>query len=209
MKSFKQYLFESTKPYDFKIKIAGDCDDHAEDKIKSALVQYQPQSVKKVTRTPVQETLIDFPEHKNLEVTIFDLATEYPATSDQIQTLVATALNKDLGHVKVQNEQQEHEQELNHEHDEVKQGPALLNSPYPKENNQFLVGEKQKMALLKELGKESHDGEPYTEVNAQLLAKKCPSEKPKRKRSGKMANETSPIGSHQVKLPDVTTTGGL
>lgn len=172
MKSFKEYLIESKQTYEFKIKLAGDHEDCV-DKIKSALKQFNVESVSDVKRTPIQETQIDFPEHSNINVTVCDVVCAYPTTSLQIRNLVAEALNLTHTCVKVRNIKEQEEDELNHQYDE-KSGEALLGTDYEKSMHQDLVGEKQKMNLLKELNKTKHVGEQYTGVNDKLLAKKAP-----------------------------------
>jgi len=207
MKSFKEYLIESKQTYEFKIKIAGDHESCAE-KIKHALAQYEVESVSDVKRTPIQETHVDFPEHTNTNVTICDIVCGYPVTSLQVRNLVAEALNLTHMCVKVRNLKEQEEDAINHQFDE-KSGKALLGADYEKENNQDLVGEKQKMKLLKELNKTKHTGEQYKGVNDKLLAKKAPIEKgPAAKNFESASKSVSPVGSKQVKLPQAKTAGG-
>lgn len=176
MKSFNEYLMESKSVYDFKIKIAGDHIDGCAEKIKQALVQFNVESCSMGKRTPIQETHIDFPNHKNINVTTCNITCQYPATSQQIRSLIAETFNLSDECVMVRNSKEEAEDIINHENDE-KSGQSLLNQEYIKDNNQELVGEAQKMKLLKELSKSKHQGEQYKGVNDQLLAKKSPSEK--------------------------------
>ena len=212
MKSFKQYLMESDKTYEFNIKIAGDCPADAPSKIKSALVRFEPISVDKGIRTPIQDYQIDFPNHKNVEITTFTVVLDYPATTEQVKAELSTGLEITPDSIIVRTDEETAEIDLNTQYEELKPGPALLNTPYSKENNQELVGEKRKFSLLKELGKESHHGEVYDKVNTELLAKRAPVEGTKRKKSeGALSNSAkrSPVGSRPTKLPNVTTTGGL
>ena len=69
MKSFKEYLLESKQTYNFKVKIVGEQDKTAADKIKSALGQFKVESFSAGKRTPIQETQADFPTHQNINVT--------------------------------------------------------------------------------------------------------------------------------------------
>ena len=55
MKSFKTYLTESTKVYEFRIKLACEMDKDAEEKLKVALEAYQLESFKAGTHLPIAE----------------------------------------------------------------------------------------------------------------------------------------------------------
>lgn len=176
MKSFKEYLIESEQTYDFKVKIAGECPEKCSEEIKLALSEFDCASCSSGNKTPIQETHYDFPEHKNIEITSFDVSLKYPATSTQVRSLVANRLTKTESCVIVRNPLEEAESILNHANDS-KSGEALLGADYAKENHQNLVGEKQTMSLLKELNKVKNQGTPVKGVNEKLLAKKAPAEK--------------------------------
>jgi hypothetical protein len=202
MKSFKQHLLESKQSYEFKVKLAGEPSDEQLDKFKGSLDRFVVELFQRSTRTPIQETQLDFPEHKNISVTTYDIILTYPATSFQVRQLAAESLGLSECCVKVRNLKEQEEQELNHKNDE-KSGEALLGKDYEKENNQHLAGQSNVMSLLKELGKVKHQGEQYKGVNDQLLAKKAPVEKAAKVTSkyDKSIGTTSAIGSKQVTLP--------
>lgn len=160
MKSFKQYLTESKKVYEFKIKLAGDYDRSAADKIRKALAMYGCESCSNGKRLPIAETHSDFPEHKNTNVTIFDVKLAYPTTSAQVCAAVCDSLGCAGNSIKVRNILEDAEYTINHQFDN-KSGEALLNKDYESSNNQDLVGEKQKMKLLKDLAKTKHELKPY------------------------------------------------
>lgn len=202
MKSFKQHLLESKQSYEFKVKIAGEPADEQLDKLKGSLDRFVVELFQRSTRTPIQETQVDFPEHHNISVTTYDIKLSYPATSFQVRQLAADALGLSECCIKVRNLKEVEEQELNHKYDE-KSGEALLGKDYDKENNQHLAGQSSVMSLLKELNKYKHQGEQYKGVNDQLLAKKAPTEKVAKVTSkyDKSIGTTSAIGSKQVTLP--------
>lgn len=177
MKSFKEYLLESKQTYDFKIKIAGDCPEDCVAKIKEALSSYKVESCSDGKRTPITEKQIDFPQLENVGVTIFDVTLSYPTTSVQIREAVANKLNIVPSNIRVRNDQEEAELEINHEHDDLPDG-ALLEKDLEEVDGQKLVGSKHVMSLLKELGKNKTTGTQYKGTNDKLLAKKAPSEKP-------------------------------
>ena len=201
MKSFKDYLIESKQTYDFKIKIAGDCPEDCSSKIKEALSQYDCESCSSGKGTPIQESQVDFPELKNVEVTVFEACLNYPATSEQVRNLIAEKLGLSQSVIRVRNPKEEAEKEVNDQ--EVEQ---VLGKDYPKENNQHLVGEKHKMSLLKELSKNKQHGEQYKGVNDKILAKKSPAEKTDKVEKQPVAK--SPIGSSTVEKPTAASIRG-
>lgn len=199
MKSFKEYLMESKKVYEFKVKVAGELSSDASKKIKLALDKYKVESCSSGKRSPIQESPADFPGVKNASVTVFDICLAYPTNSPTVQSAIAEGLGCSTGNVFVLTQQEEDEFALNHEHDNAS-GESLLGKDYEVNNEgQKLVGEKQKMSLLKELGKTQHDLKQYTGVNDQLLAKSVP--KGSKAEKSVKENDYSTIGGRKVKLP--------
>jgi hypothetical protein len=173
MKSYKDYLTESKKVYEFKIKLAGDYE-KAGDKIKAALAQYKVEKCSAGKRLPIAETHVDFPEIKNTNVTIFEVCTAYPTNSQTVRALVAERCGCSLDCVRVRTPLEEAEHALNHANDE-KTGEALLGKDYEdNKEGQKVVGEKHKLSLIKELSKMKHGGEQVKGTNDQLLADKVP-----------------------------------
>jgi hypothetical protein len=201
MKSFKEYLTESKRVYEFKVKIAGDCPKDCSAQIKTALAQFHVESCSSGKRTPIQETHKEFPEHKNVNVTLFDVCTSYPATSPQVRDKIAESLGISHSAIIVRNVHEAAEEEINHKHD-TKSGKSVLQSDYESDNNQKLVGTQHAMSLLKELSKTKKTGHQHTGTNDALLAKSVPTEKTTDKESKQ--NNVSPVGSKQLKR----TTGG-
>lgn len=200
MKSFKEYLTESKKTYEFKVKIAGDCPKDCAKTIKSALSQFHVESCSAGKSTPIQEHQSEFPEHKNVGMTIFDVCTTYPATTAQVRDSIAEHLGIALSKVRVRNEAEEREHALNHANDKLS-GEALLTKDYEKSSGQDLVGEKHKMNFLQELGKNKHQGTEITGTNDVLLAKKAPVGK--QEAQSTTSGAVSAIGSKKSKLPDL------
>ena len=180
-KTFKEYFFENKKIYEFKIKVVGDLSDDDVSKIKQSLNKFNVESCSDKLRTPIQESQIDFPNQKNIEVSVIDIATAYPVTSMQITDAISEALHMPRGSIKVRNLKEQEEDELNHKYtQDNKTGESLLNSDYEKSNNQSIVGDKHVMSLLKELNKTKTTGTQYKGVNDKLLAKAPPKEKPQK-----------------------------
>lgn len=85
MKNFKEYLSESTRKYDFRIKIAGDVSAEQEGLIKALLGKFQLAEFKKAGTTPIQELPLDFPKIRNAEVNIYEVTLDYPSTQWELQ----------------------------------------------------------------------------------------------------------------------------
>jgi hypothetical protein len=177
MKSYKEYLTESKETYDFKIKIAGDCPKDCSMLIKRALSKFQVEHCSSGKSTPIQETQSDFPEQKNIGVTVFDVSTNYPATSAEISALVADHCNLSQGSIKVRNLKEQEEEELNNANAEATGESLLAKEELEEVDGQKLVGDKHNMSLLKELNKNKKELAQYKGVNDKLLAKKAPAEK--------------------------------
>jgi hypothetical protein len=200
MKSFKDYLTESKKVYEFKVKVAGECPKDMAGHIKNALAPFKVESCSAGKGTPIQETQEEFPSLKHVELTVFDVSTVYPATSLQVQSAIVECAKLPTLNVIVRTLAEQEEYNINHAND-AKSGRALLGTDYEKSNNQDMVGEKHMMSFLKELHKTTHEGDVVTGTNDELLAKKAPVDKTS---AGKVAKSgaTSTIGSKKTKLPD-------
>lgn len=85
MKTFSQYLTESEKTFDYRIKICGDVDADFLKSFREKLKKFDPVKISDPKTTPVQARPADFPEHTNQRVTIIDGSFRYPATDPQIR----------------------------------------------------------------------------------------------------------------------------
>jgi hypothetical protein len=183
MKSFTEYLKEEkeAKKYTFKVKVAGDLPDNCEDCMETALQKYQVCKFSKGKSTPIQASLLEFPNIKNSSMTIFEVELDYPTTSAVLSELLAncTGIARDCIRVRTPLEEANAAIEQENVVDEKTDRKALLSQDYGKENNQSLVGDKHVLSLLKDLTKSRKDTQPtqYKGVNDVLLAKKLHQEK--------------------------------
>jgi len=92
MKTFKEYLSESKKQYDFRVKVAGDFTTEQEDTLKSLLGRYSLSGFKKTAKTPIQELPLDFPQVKNCEVSIYEVSVDYPTTQHELTEYLTAEL---------------------------------------------------------------------------------------------------------------------
>ena len=87
MKTFSQYLTESEKTFDYRIKICGDVDAEFLKMFKEKLKKFDPVKISDPKTTPVQAKPADFPGMTNQRVTIIDGSFRYPATPPQIEQM--------------------------------------------------------------------------------------------------------------------------
>ena len=87
MKTFANYLAESQRTYDYRIKICGRVDAEAVRQLKQKLDQFDPVTMSDLKTTPVQVIPTDFPIYKNESVSMFDVSFRYPAIEPQIKQL--------------------------------------------------------------------------------------------------------------------------
>jgi hypothetical protein len=88
MKSFKAYLTESHKTYNFRIRMACEMTSEIETKTKQALEQFKVESISKPKRLPIHESPL-FPNMGPVEINIFDISIAYPANDDQVRNALA------------------------------------------------------------------------------------------------------------------------
>jgi len=88
MKTFKEYLTESQKTWSFKIKVAGPLPENFESTVKERLEKFGVAKFEKAAQTPIQKNAVDFPQLSNVEVTVFEVETNYPTTPPEIHTIV-------------------------------------------------------------------------------------------------------------------------
>lgn len=151
-KQFKDYLSESAKKYDFKIKIAGDVDSQTEGTMQALLGKFQLSGFKKAGKTPIQELPLDFPKIKNAEVNIYEVTVDYPATQWELREYLCTSLgiNKDAMVVRRPGEALEEYQEPH----EAREEPLLLDGEYKESPNakfEDYYGDKYNSGFVKEL----------------------------------------------------------
>lgn len=156
MKAFKTYLAESTRTYDFRIKLACELDDDCLTKLKQALEAYQLDSISKPKRLPVHEHP-DFPQAGPTEVNIIDVKVCYPVNSAQVRAIIGESCGINLACIRViaggENNPYEKIQAGEEQSKEWKEGDAVLNqeemvTEAPAED---LVGTKRLPTIMQEL----------------------------------------------------------
>lgn len=155
MKSFTEYLTESKKQYDFRIKIAGDMSAEQEDTMKRLLGRFTNENTLtgfKKSKTPIQALPLDFPQVKNCEVNIYEVTLDFPTTQYELTEYLATELGIGKQNLIVRSPNEPSEE---YQQEQPKREGALLNDPDYKEagNPQFedYYGDKYNTGFVKEL----------------------------------------------------------
>jgi len=152
MKQFKDYLSESKKQFDFRVKIAGQFTTEQESAMKSLLSKFAVSGFKKTATTPIQALPLDFPQVKNCEVNIYEVLLDYPTTQQELTEYLTTSLGVNRQNLVVRRpgEPSEEYQTIT----EPREG-ALLDDPDYKEagSPQFedYYGDKYNTGFVKEL----------------------------------------------------------
>jgi hypothetical protein len=199
MKNFIQYLSDSQKTYEFRIKVANiDLTDQL-DRLESVLEAYALESLSKPKRLPIKESDIDFPSMKNCQLYLMDAVLKYPCNDAQLRTIIAERAGIPQANIVVV--PKNHPEELwrwneSGESDikEYVQGEAVLDKPYKDNPDATKAGDAYAKAesILKELKQpeavsEGKDDSP--EGNAGKTTNDLPQ------------GNDSPVGSKQNKLP--------
>jgi hypothetical protein len=100
MKNFQQYLAESERTYNYRIKFVGDLEPDFLKRLEEKLKQFDIVKISSPKTTPVQLKPADFPAHENDRVTHMDVEFRYPAIEPQIQQL-AQLLEMDPNRVRM------------------------------------------------------------------------------------------------------------
>ena len=87
MKPLAQYLAESERTYNYRIKMLGKPSGDLISQLKKKLDQFDPVNMTDLKTTPVQVIPTDFPNFKNESVSMFDVSFRYPAIEPQIKQL--------------------------------------------------------------------------------------------------------------------------
>lgn len=198
MKNFIEYLTETQKTYEFRIKLADVNPDDYKDQLNHALESYGLESLSKAKRLPIKSDDIDFPSMKNCQVYLMDAVLSYPVNNDQLRAIISDRAGIPLANIVVV--PTNHPEELwrwdraNSDIREFKKGESVLNEPLDDNPEGKKAGKFYSEAgtLLKELSEAEPD---IAENNKDGLDPK-----------GKTTNEISqgnmsPVGSKQNKIP--------
>lgn len=137
MKSFKQYLTESARTYNYTIKIAGELPKDFLQMFNYNLNKFAPLEISDPVTTPTQKDPYGFPHMKNVPVTIVKCKFRYPTTEPMIQQMVQLlGFNMDINCVRVV--QTDYNNSINDEMDQyenqAEEGALLTSLPKSSED---------------------------------------------------------------------------
>jgi len=159
MSTFKDYLTESTKSYDYKIKIAGEPKDIDKNALETALQKFDLASMSAGKSTPIMTLPLDFPRLSNESVTIFDVTTNYPESPRVMHEYLSDLLRIPMTHIVVKkpgepSEEYQDEMQVAKNSEYKNKLLDLEMTDAPKVNAEEFHSTKANMGLLKELLKD-------------------------------------------------------
>ena len=184
MSTFKQYLSESAKSYDYKIKVAGDSKDIDKNRLETALQKFELAKMSAGKTTPIMTLPLDFPSLSNESVTIFDVTTNYPASAREMKEYIGTYMNIPQTHIVVRKpgEPTEEYQEQMQVAKQSEYKNKLQDIEYkdaPKVNAEEFHSTKANMSLLKELLKDREANKDIPKEKENIQSKEdAPAESP-------------------------------
>jgi hypothetical protein len=130
MKTFHQYIVESERTYNYRIKILGDVPAGFVKNLEEKMAQFDVVSVSRPKTTPVQKLIKDFPGAENESMTFVDVNFRYPAIEPQIKQL-AQLLGFNPNHIAMQT--REYDEGISNEISsiEAQNKDLLANTDYP------------------------------------------------------------------------------
>ena len=130
MKNFKDYLTESERTYNYRIKIVGDVAPDFIKALEDKLKQFEIVKISKPKSTPVQLNPADFPKFSNDSVTSMDVEFRYPAIEPQIKQ-IAQMLFMDPNRIIMLTTPHEDGMDIEREKVETENKNLLTDTDYP------------------------------------------------------------------------------
>lgn len=103
MKSLKQYLAESEKTYEFKLRSVVEMSDAQLDKLERYLARYNVESVSTPRKSIMQKSPAGFGDYGPAEVHSIDFKTRMPASPNALHEEIARAIGVAMGAIRVHN----------------------------------------------------------------------------------------------------------
>ena len=184
MSTYKDYLTESNKSYDYKIKIAGDSKSIDKNALETALQKFDLASMSAGKTTPIMTMPLDFPRLSNESVTIFDVTTNYPESARTMQEYLSDLLRIPLTHIVVRKPSEPSEEYQNDMQVAKKSEYAskLQDIEYKdanKVNAEDFHSTKANMSLLKELLKDRQENKDAPKEKENIQSKEdAPADSP-------------------------------
>ena len=176
MSTFKDYLTESSKSYDYKIKIAGEPKDIDKNALETALQKFDLASMSAGKSTPIMTLPLDFPRLSNESVTIFDVTTNYPESPRVMHEYLSDILRIPMTHIVVKkpgepSEEYQDEMQVAKNSEYKNKLLDLEMKDAPKVNAEEYTGDKYNMGLLKELLKDREVNKDAPKEKENIMSK--------------------------------------
>ena len=176
MSTFKDYLTESTKSYDYKIKIAGEPKDIDKNALETALQKFDLAKMSAGKSTPIMTLPLDFPRLSNEQVTIFDVTTNYPESPRVMHEYLSDLLRIPMTHIVVKkpgepSEEYQDEMQVAKKSEYANKLHDIEYKDAPKVNADEHTGDKYNMGLLKELLKDREENKDQPKEKANISTK--------------------------------------
>ena len=196
MKNFLNYLEQSQKTYEFRIKIANIDPAEKLAMLESALDAYGLESLGKPKRLPLKESDVDFPNHGTVELYLMDAVLKYPCNEYQLRTIIAERAGIAQANIVIvptnhPEEQRRWNEDNSSDIKEYAQGESVLDKPYEDNPEAKKAGDAYASfnTILKEL----------TELK---LAEAEGGKTPAAKTTNELpTGDKSPVGSNLNKIP--------
>ena len=212
MSTFKEYLTESVKSYDYKIKVAGDIDKDFSNKLETALQKFEVAKMSAGKKTPIMTMPLDFPYLSNESITIFDVTTNYPATTREMQEYIGTYMNVPQTHIVIRKPgepTEEYQEQMqvakNSEYKNKLQDIEM--SDAPKVKAEEFHSSEANMSLLKELMKNKSNIEyaekPKPEQDVQSKVEENPAASPINTGKAPVKGNPDPASHYKFRQPKV------
>ena len=176
MSTFTQYLAESSKSYDYKIKVAGIIADDFASKLESALAKFEVANMSAGKKTPIMTLPLDFPALSNEEVTIFDVTTNYPASPRVMHEYLSDLLRIPSTHIVVKKpgeptEEYQNDMQVAQKSEYANKLHDIEYKDAPKVNAEDYHSTKANMGLLKELLKDRQENKDAPKEKENSMSK--------------------------------------
>ena len=176
MSTFKDYLTESSKSYDYKIKIAGDSRSIDKNALETALKKFDLASMSAGKTTPIMTLPLDFPALSNESVTIFDVTTNYPESPRVMHEYLSDLLRIPMTHMVVRKpgeptEEYQADMQIGQKSEYANKLMDIEMKDAPKVKAEEHFGDKYNMGLLKELMKTKAETKDQPKEKADAMSK--------------------------------------
>ena len=190
MSTFTQYLTEAAKSYDYKIKVAGNIDKDFASRMETALAKFEVAKMSAGKKTPIMTLPLDFPMLSNESVTIYDVTTNYPASSNVMKEYLSDILRVPATHIVVRKpgeptEEYQDAMQVAKKSDFANKVADVEqkfqdNAPNGRGKADDLSGDKYNMSLMRELLKDKEDRYEITKGTDDKVGNVMPSEDDKK-----------------------------